>query len=282
MLCIRNAVTRTPVLSLTGRTVSHSGFTAFRDHPDRHHFGHAGCPYFGAYRDVPSSMGRVPHDTRIARHKSCSHGGKPSWHPNPPCSFPGTMSRPAPSFSASGSRSTRAPTTLLSPKSGSVSVHGEGGRLADTVPNGWNDSWFLKTLVDVGEKQGQAGAMVEHPRAGLMGRDSALAERSGAEECGMRRSEIRRRCATSLIPILHHGRQDGRAMTQIRIPMLALAMPVLIRSGSMMAITPPLIEIAASLDRAASAHVRLCLRALGLAAAVSCSWHRKVVTVAAS
>ena len=123
------------------------------------------------------------------------------------------MSRPAPSFSASNSRSTRS-----SPNSGSgagrddfpvaamwraviagivfqhasvesllrelnrnpalpglcgfnpLPVHRRDGdgRIADTVPNGWNVSRFLKTLVDIEEGQGLVSAIVDDLRAALM------------------------------------------------------------------------------------------------------------------
>ena len=39
-----------------------------------------------------------------------------------------------------------------------VHRRGEVGRIADTVPNGWNVSRFLKTLVDIEEEQGLVSA----------------------------------------------------------------------------------------------------------------------------
>ena len=49
-----------------------------------------------------------------------------------------------------------------------VRRRGESGRQADTVPNGWNVSRFLKMLVDVEEELGLVGAMVDDLRAALM------------------------------------------------------------------------------------------------------------------
>ena len=49
-----------------------------------------------------------------------------------------------------------------------VRRRGGDGRIADAVPNGWNVSRFLKTLVDVEEKRGLVSAMVDDLRAALM------------------------------------------------------------------------------------------------------------------
>ena len=49
-----------------------------------------------------------------------------------------------------------------------VRRRGESGRLADTVPNGWNVSRFLKALVEVEEEQGLVSAMVDDLRSALM------------------------------------------------------------------------------------------------------------------
>lgn len=78
---------RTPSLSPTCWHVSLSGSASLRAYPGRCRGQASRMSRFSLRRGIPFRMGRVPHDRSIAPHKSCSHGGNPSWHPIPLCSF---------------------------------------------------------------------------------------------------------------------------------------------------------------------------------------------------